>query len=623
MAGIELFLPVLKTGSTNMQMVFDKNNGMSLGALVEGGSNKDGETSLTSYEVDATESISPLGVSLKWNNVNMKTHVVRGMPYGTVRFGKNGSGKKKGSFVLPTITAGNRPKSILIDSDSKFSSSNDPTEAIESAEEDTSSKITNEMLCGTFTGEAVEQDPSRAAPITSSGKPKEYTVQNEVVIHMDQSDFTWVVFFSKPVKIQCWSDVVPMVSVAGTNSEVQFRLDVTEVTSGDKDDDEDELVVRMALLNECTTGKGIIQEHCDHLSLLGYDTVSSKEMSQEYLTALRKGKNLYAKSPLVGTEFPKDDEETEERVTNVVFDWDATSVNVEKHEKAAASVSSVAASSLRTSSAISNSNKPKVEDEGSFIMFALPHHLQTLVQSDPAAASSDLSSPMCIHTFHGRTCLVEGPVWNLPVSHGKPQSFLADRPPLAKAIPAIAEAAKQDIQFELSPNVLRGAADTYFLVSTVVILFLFYRSIIRLTFDSTCLLSQAKILAKVGRVIEISKELQNLQSGDNADSYSDADESTVEESAAAASKASLPSDDDIESKIDDLQAAVEIWLKPGGAENGGGEAEFLYDESWGGFVNCGCNYTFEKEHAGEGSCSNSFPECPAIDDVNVDFGNGW
>ena len=35
MAGIELFMPIMKVGSTNMQMVFDKGNGVSLGAVVE------------------------------------------------------------------------------------------------------------------------------------------------------------------------------------------------------------------------------------------------------------------------------------------------------------------------------------------------------------------------------------------------------------------------------------------------------------------------------------------------------------------------------------------------------------------------------------------------------------
>ena len=272
MAGIELFLPFMKTGSTNMQMVFDKSNGLSLGALVKD-QGKD-KTSPTSYQVDSSEGISPLGVSLKWNHVNIKTHVVRGMPYGTVRFGKD----KKNSFVLPTILSGGRPKSIHIDRDNSMNE----------VEDNDNSPTT--MLCGTFTGESVEQDPSRAAPITKTGKPKEYSVQNEIILHLDQSDFTWVVFFSKPVKVQCFSDIVPAVSVAGPVEEVQFRLDVTEVLGGNTNDADDELVVRMALLSECTTGHGVIKEHCDHLKSLGYDTVSSKKKAEQYLSMLRKGK---------------------------------------------------------------------------------------------------------------------------------------------------------------------------------------------------------------------------------------------------------------------------------------------------------------------------------------------
>lgn len=475
-----------------MQMVFDKNNGVSLGALVSG-ERKKGEKASTSYEVDSSEAISPLGVSLKWNHVNIKTHVVRGMPYGTVRFGKDNNGMKKSgsassSFVLPTILAGNRPKSILIDSDSTFSSSSgdnsSPTGAIAKSEENNASSISNSMLCGTFNGEPVDQDPSHAAPITSTGKPYEYTVQREIIFHLDQSDFTWVVFFSKPVKVQCVSDVVPVVSVPGANTEVQFRLDVTEVLSGEENDgseEEEELVVRMALLNECTTGNSIIKEHCDHLASLGYDTVSSKEKAEEHLSVLRRGKNMYAKSPLVGTEFPKDDEnEDHERVTTVVFDWDATSVYGAKNRRdtgtAPASVSSVAASSLRVSAATSstgNKLNTVAGEEDTFFMFALPHHLKTLADTNDATTSADSFSPLCIHTFHGRTCLVKGSAWSFPVSHGKPQSFLADRPPVAKAIPALAEAVNKDIMFELSPNVLRGAADTYFLVRALKTLLLF------------------------------------------------------------------------------------------------------------------------------------------------------
>lgn len=543
MAGIDLFLPVMKTSSNNMQMVFDKYNGVSLGALIDEKKVKNiGEDdAATSYHVindGSSTSVSPLGIGLQWNHVDMKTYIVRGMPYGTVAYGKD---------VLPTILSGNRPTSITIDNDAS-----------------------NKMQCGSLTGKPVEQDPNRKAPISKDGIAHTYTVEKELVFHMKQSDFTWVVFFSKPVKLRCFSDALPVVSVAGPIEEVKFRVDVTEVLS-EEDDVEEDLVVRMAVASECTTGRSTMSEHCDNT--LGYDTVSSN--MEEYLALLRKGKDFYPKNPLIGMDFP---DEVDERVTNVVFDWDFTSIKANKTpaaDQASTNLRGVAPSTINY-------------DDDALIMFALPHHLKSLSEKD--------SSSMCFHTFHGRTCLVHGSTWQLLVDHGDPQSFIADRPPSAGVIPDIADALREDVKFQFSANMLRGAADTYF---------------------------PAKILAKIGRIIEIAHELKRLSDGDAPD-YADADESTVAESASAAAAVYLPPDSEIEFLLDGLQESVEIWLKPGGKAQKGAEAEFLFDESWGGFVNCGCKYTFDQGSPDKGTCSNAFPTtCPALSDVNQNFGNGF
>ena len=470
MAGIQLFLPIMKAGDTNMQMVFDKNNGLSLGAIVDddgGGSShvlEEGASSMTSYVVDPDESISPLGVSLRWNHVDMRSHVVRGMPYGTVRFGRDA---RKKDPVLPTILAGNRVISVLIDSDDA------DNDGLKEEETTSSSSSSKKMLCGSFTGKPIQQDPkNHPAAISPDGKADVYNVKRELVLHMDQSDFTWVVFFSRPVKVQCYSDSIPLVSSPGDISDLQFRLNVVEVSDGD--DPEDELVVRMALLSECTTGKSIIKEHCDVLKTLGYDTVSSEEKSKEYMKVLREGAMLYPKSPLVGTQFPEkegDDGEDDVRVTNVVFDWDAASVNSKQsaHVTYDSARASVVAGSFGLRAASSNAGaidrlgKPKSESDA-FIMFALPHHLEYLSTN---ADSGEAGDSLCLNTFHGRTCLVQGSVWNMPVSHGKPQSFIADRPPAADAIPLIAKALSGEIKYKISDNMLRGAADTYFPVSAL------------------------------------------------------------------------------------------------------------------------------------------------------------
>ncbi len=543
MAGIELFLPAMLTSKKNMQMIFQKFNGVSLGAIVDEKTAQNiGEgDAATSYHVindETSTSISPLGVGLQWNHLDMKTYVVRGMPYGTVAYGKD---------VLPTITAGDRPLSITIDNDDS-----------------------NKLLCGSLTGKPIKQVPNIGAPLSEDGIAHSYTVEQELLFHLSESDFTWVVFFSKPVKLRCFADAVPFFSVDAPREDVQFRVDVTEVLS--EEDDDDDLVIRMAVASECTTGKSAMKEHCDRT--LGYDTFSSDV--ENYLEVLRKGKDFYPKNPLVGVDFPKEDDESNERMSKVVVDWDFTCTNPNK-----SAATDQASAALR---GVTESTKNEIDDAS--IMFALPHHLESLSEKD---------SSMCLHTFHGRTCLVHGNTWTLPVQHGAPQSFLADRPPLADVIPDIADALKEDIKYQLSPNTLRGAADTYF---------------------------PAKIMAKLGRIIEITRELKQLSVGDAVD-YSDADESTVAKSASAAAAVDLPSDSEIESLLDDLQESVEIWLRPGGKAEKGAEAEFLFDGSWGGFVNCGCKYTFEEGHADKGTCSNVFPACPAIADVNQDFGNGF
>ena len=113
----------------------------------------------------------------------------------------------------------------------------------------------------------------------------------------------------------------------------------------------------------------------------------------------------------------------------MIFDWDATSVKGKTS-------SEKAVSGLRTTS------QEMIIEKDPLIMFALPHHLESL------STSSDSKDDLCLHTFHGRTCIVTSDQWILPIEH-KPQSFLAARPPTAEAIPLIAEALNEDIKFKI------------------------------------------------------------------------------------------------------------------------------------------------------------------------------
>jgi endo-1,3(4)-beta-glucanase len=70
------------------------------------------------------------------------------------------------------------------------------------------------------------------------------------------------------------------------------------------------------------------------------------------------------------------------------------------------------------------------------------------------------------------------------------------------------------------------------------------------------------------------------------------------------------SNKDFNNALNQLQSGVEIWL------NGSAKSPLLFDESWGGVVMCGCTYI-------DNNCANSYPDCPALTDVGVNFGAGF
>ena len=271
-----------------------------------------------------------------------------------------------------------------------------------------------------------------------------YSVKRELVIHMDQSDFTRAVFFSRPVGVRCYSNSIPLVSSPGDISDLQFRLDVVEVSDDGSDSGkEDELVVRMALLNECTTGKSIIKEHCDVLSTLGYETVSSEDKSKEYMKVLREGAMLYPKSLLVATKFPdKDGGENVEnngRVMNVVFDWDVTHVDSKGGNRGSSGLR--AALPMRVQSIDSGSQRARMMRSSCSPCLII----SSIYPTEPIRRPRILY--VCTHSTVARAWC-EDPL----------EQFIADRPPAADAIPMIAKALSEEIKYKISDKrVERGS----------------------------------------------------------------------------------------------------------------------------------------------------------------------
>jgi hypothetical protein len=473
MAGIRVHWPVTQSNDRNVQMVNDFKNGISLGSF----------DISTGYKIDGGEDLSPLGVTLRWSDEEknpdaiMNSHIVRGMPYATMKYS---------SGVLPSLFSYNTLASDPIIDGSTV------------------------LECGQYKDGYIFNSTT-------------FSVEKKIRLHFLNSDFTWVLFFSQPVEIEC--GVTP-----GDENLAEFQMNVKSVGT------EKPVVARLALIDQCTTGKATIQQHClERAELLDRDG---------YVQLLEHSMGVFPTSPKIDFEYPQ--ENSRKRNAYIKFDWAVESIDD--------------------------------TDKEELIMFALPHHQDQLQESAKV-------TKYCITTFHGRTCLVKGKKWSLAEDLSEPMSFTAKRPPVASAISSLADAVSKDIGYRLPDSLHRGAADTYF---------------------------SGKLVARVARTILVASELKELAEASEMEDKYDVDELYLQESIEAAAAAKLPSDKAIISALEDLKICVQVWLEDA-------EAPYLYDKSWGGLVNCGCRYEGKGEH---GFCNNTYPDCPALEDVNEDFGNG-
>lgn len=224
-------------------------------------------------------------------------------------------------------------------------------------------------------------------------------VTKDVELYFKDSDFTWLVFYSRPVTVYC-----------DKNNDAAFELQILP------EEYDEPLVVRAALLNNCTTG--INPLYC-------YRGRASN--SSLYADVLRKHAAVYPYKSSLKYDFPKKNNNLKDAPVNAElhFDWDA------KH-------------------ATDPANNEQV------IMFALPHHIDLLAKAHQYSGCS-VSAP----TLHGKACLISSNIWTM--EEKLPDlGYTAPRPPKSDFIPALAESLHDDMNFELPSYFMRGAGDTYF-----------------------------------------------------------------------------------------------------------------------------------------------------------------
>ena len=339
----------------------------------------------------------------------MSSTLVRGMPYATMVYEQVSALKDDGRIVLPTIAS--------------------------------------PLLLGSL---PIADGGKTRIECSMNSAPSTW-INKEVELYFYDSDFSWMVFFSEPVLIQC-------VSKVKTGPSWSLPLEVQEAEStflqvvGRTNESNVPLIIRAAVLEQCSTGKN--QATCRHG--LGY-RLPQEPSKEVYRSLLRRHAKFYPGDE-TSVEYIIDEEKNQ---AELILNWDVRSM------------AAIQAPEVDPKVRKSDSD---VEDSG-LIMFALPHHLDKL-----DASVLPEGTLYCTSTLHGPSCLVNGGSWHL-VEQLPDINFRAPRPPRPEFLPQLASALKQDINYTLPGFFLRGAGDTYF---------------------------SGKMLAKLGRILLVLEELNEL-----------------------------------------------------------------------------------------------------------------
>ena len=528
--GVRVQIPHVLGSDTVVQLSAVERHGLTLGSIRGGDGGKTGVEKV--YTVDEDSPPRQLGLGLKWTAnattddgttlPTMRTQLIRDMPYVTMSYA--------GAGIVPVVA------------------SQVPLRGAPSIDGRKVGAGANKNFWNSLTSNNNETDLSgiSAARRTTTT----FRVEREVALSFAESDFTWLVFFSRPTTVAFFSDEHPVEAeplppgvVDAAPSASAFEMRVVEEEGGNRP-----IILRAALQNNCTTGGNSL--FC----------VAGQPREQAALAALlRDHADTVPNNPRIRYDFPSEgDRSVGNNAASIIFDWGATSMSSGKAE----------------------STRPTKD----LLMYALPHHVDSIQR---VVGENVAETGHCSEGLHGAACLIRGSEWIMQEDLDGPPSFVARRPPHHKVIPALAQAVSKDISFHLPDYYMRGAGDTYF---------------------------SGKMLAKLGRIIVIASELRGLAATPDDNSYDldDPSERELQRIVLASKAANLPSDEVIASALARLRSGVEIWL------NGTAEAKFIYDEGWGGVVNCGCLFNDKTE-----SCDNKYPNCPTFSDPGLNFGNGF
>jgi len=305
----------------------------------------------------------------------MSSSIVKGMPYGTMRFDKMKHTAENGEKFVPTV----------------FSEMGLASKAIVDGKK--------ELKC-------------------SAKDPSIVKVEREVEFHFKSSDFTWLVFVSKPVSVQCVLDEdtdLMQLQVVGSDSKNE--------SDTDEEEDSSPFFIRIALSKLCSTNMNPIYCHQEQMSPYSLNLGQGR-----YDDVLRNHSHLI---PGPDTSFEYAVDQSKEQIL-LTFDWDVIDMT-------------------------DYYQRPTTNGTDSdLLVFALPHHLD-LLGTDKAPGYLKY----CASTLIGPACLLSGSSWNM-IEKLPNIAFRAPRPPAPWAISQLAESLSHDLHYTLPKYFRHGIGDTYF-----------------------------------------------------------------------------------------------------------------------------------------------------------------
>lgn len=267
----------------------------------------------------------------------------------------------------------------------------------------------------------------------SETSPEVFKVEKELELLFTASDFKWILFVSEPVMAVCVEE----------GSTVQLQIVGFE---SPRNEDSPDLVLRVALLEQCSTNSNPIYCHQEQM-----DKTALRLGQGQYRDILRQHVGTYP-GPKTSFSFSVDEKSSS---MELQFDWDPQYIE-----------------------GLTNASDPVGREN---IAFALPHHFD-MMSADHFAGSNPEVSKYCSSSLLGPTCLVAGSVWKL--AEAVPAVSLRSlRAPDPDFIHSISQALRYDMQYSLPEFYRRGAGDTYF---------------------------SGKMLSKLGRILVAADELLEI-----------------------------------------------------------------------------------------------------------------